>query len=152
MKKTILVASLTVIAMLGITSCKKEKMEKDAIAQTYTIALKANEVYTFTLPTNTRNDAYQFTTNATHASVSQIGKDADGNSIYTYTPALDYVGTDEVVLSNDQERAEHGNHPSKPKPALGVHPQGDCNGGGEEDHYIVTIHFVVDAATANRKK
>lgn len=149
MKRVMLLLTVAGFAAVSFSSCKKEEIEKAAITQTHTVQLKANESYTFVLPKNKRNDAYEFTTTASHASVSAIGKDASGNPIYQYTPEVGYVGTDQVVLSNDYEREEHANKPH-PRPLLGIgHPKGDCK-GGEEDHYIVTINFVVQSALESR--
>ena len=136
-KKLILLLSVASLVMVGTQSCKKkEGPPKPAIKQTVNTQLKANEAYTFTLPRNTRNDEYEITANASHASISKIGVDASGNYIYQYTPALNYAGTDQVVLANDEELREPQNHP---KP----HPHGGCNNGGQEDHYIVTINFTI---------
>jgi len=152
MKRRIVLLSIIALATASITSCKKEEQEKAAITQPYNIVLKANEAYTFTLPKNKRNDAYEFTTAAAHASISEIGTDASGNPMYSYTPELNYVGSDQVVLSNDYEREEHAHKPPhKPLLPLGPKPKGDCN-GGEEDHYIVTINFVVEQGSTARSK
>jgi hypothetical protein len=73
-----------------------------------------------------------------------VGVDAQGNQIYQYTPEENYSGTDLVVLSNDQERAEQGNRP--PHPRKGFHLRkkpGNCE--EKEEHYIITINFQIQA-------
>lgn len=132
--------------MTGMASCKKEKMPKAAITQTETVNLKANESYTFVLPKNLRDDPYEITSQAQHYSISEVGVNASGERIFQYKPAEGYIGSDQVVISNDEEREMHEMHPAGPKP-LGApgkkHPKGDCK-GGDEDHYIITINFVTE--------
>jgi len=147
MRKVVLLLAVASLAVVGMQSCKKEENEKPAIQQTMNVELKANESYSFVLPKNKRNDAYEFTTQASHSSISELGVDASGNRVYRYTPALDYYGSDKIVVSNDQEREEHHEKPKGPRPPFDGkhHGHGDCK-GGEEDHYIVTINFVVASA------
>jgi hypothetical protein len=149
MKKAAILFATTGLLLSGITSCKKEEQHRPPIQEALNIALKANESYTFTLPKNKRNDPYEIAQQAGHYSISAVGEDASGNRIYQYTPATDYTGTDEVVVANPKEEGEH--HPSPgehPKPGLFHHEHhGGCD-GGEEDHYIVTIHFTIENTTA----
>ena len=138
------------IVALSATACrKKEPTPKPAIQQTVNVALKTNEAYTFTLPKNKRDDAYEITSSAQHATISQVGKDAAGNQIYQYTPAANFSGTDQVIVGNDEELREHANHP-KPHPHLFPRPHphhGDCDKGGEEDHYVITINFTINTTS-----
>ncbi|HET6992161.1 MAG TPA: hypothetical protein VFJ43_12590 [Bacteroidia bacterium] len=152
MKNLFFVLTIASAAIVGMQSCKKEQqdLQKPAITQTENVQLRANESYTFVLIKNKRDDEYRFTTQAQHYSISTLGVDANGNRVYQYTPALNYVGTDQVVVSNDWERNEshdpHGNCTAGPPPppqGNGGPQGGNCN-GGEEDHYIVTINFVID--------
>jgi hypothetical protein len=146
MKKAAVLFALA-IAVIGIPSCKKEEERKPPINETIDVQLKVNEAYTFTLPKNKRDDAYDITEQTTHYTISSVGKDAQGNRIYEYTPSLNYTGTDHVVVSNTEEDAEHhGDHPgnchAKPGPCEHHEHHGNCD-GGEEDHYIVTINFTI---------
>lgn len=145
MKKTVLMLATAGALVAGMASCKKEKMPKEAITQTVTVSLAANEKYTFTLPKNLRDDAYEITDQAEHYSLSEVGVNTAGERVFNYTPAAGYVGNDQVVLSNDEEREAHKPHPKGPKfglPLPGRSHKGQCK-GGEEDHYIITINFVV---------
>ncbi len=145
MKKAILMLVAASAIIVGTTSCKKERMPKEAITQTETVNMNADESYTFTLPKNLRNDPYEITHEASHFSLSEVTTNASGDMVYKYTPANGYVGTDEVTLSNDQEREEHKGHPAGP--SQGGHHKGNCE-GGEEDHYIITIKFTVQRQQA----
>jgi hypothetical protein len=156
MKKLFFLFTITSVAVVGMQSCKKDEIEKAPITQTVSAQLKANESYTFTLTKNTRDDEYRFVTQAQHAKVSSLGVDAAGNRIYSYTPELNYVGTDQVIVSNDWER--DGAHPhndtcTDPPPQGNPPPHnGNCGKGGEEDHYIVTINFTINDAQTTAAK
>lgn len=146
MKKMIVVLASASALMTGMVSCKKEEMAKAAITQTETVNLKTNESYTFVLPKNLRDDPYEITSQAQHHRISEIGVNTAGERVFQYTPAEGYVGADQVILSNDEEREGHEMHPAGPKPAGAPrkqHPKGDCK-GGEEDHYIITINFTIE--------
>ena len=137
------------IAIFGVSSCKKERVEVEPITQTIEVTLKMNESYTFTLPKNTYDDAFGIATQAAHYAVSALGNDVAGNEVYRYQPAKDYKGTDTVVLSNPEEA--HGN--GAPHPTNGQHNGGVCAGNGgthahgahdeAETNYVITIHFKI---------
>ena len=147
MKKTIVMLVTASAMFVGMTSCKKERIPKDAIKETVNVSLKAGENYIFTLPKNLRDDPYEITSQAKHASVSEVGVNATGERVYNYKPSSGFAGSDQVIVSNDQEREEHENHSAGPPPPTGP-KKGACGNGGEEDHYIITINFVV-AGTIN---
>lgn len=142
MKKLILL--LSGITVLSTVACRKKEMPpKPAIQQTVNVQLKANEAYTFVLPKNKRNDEYEITSSAQHATISQLGVDASGNRIYQYTPVSNFTGIDQVIVANDEELRERHEHP---KPRFHLFPHhGDCDKdkGGEEDHYIITLNFTI---------
>lgn len=143
MKKWNSMLAIASFLVVGMTACEKGEEMEEAITQNVQVTLRMNEDYTFTLPENLRDDKYEITSPATHASVSVVGVDAQGNQIYQYTPEENYVGTDMVILSNDQEREEQVEHPSHPP--KGHRPKnkpGNC--GDKEDHYIVTIQFTIE--------
>lgn len=142
MRKTIAMLVMTSALLAGMSSCKKEETPKEAIKQTINVSLKNTESYSFILPENLRDDKYEITTSAGHSSISQVSINSEGKQIYKYTPATGYVGNEQVVISNDQEREEFGSHHHPGPPPSGPKP-GGCK-GGEEDHYIITINFVVD--------
>ncbi|MBC7864319.1 MAG: hypothetical protein IAF38_15175 [Bacteroidia bacterium] len=148
MKKTILILTIAGALVVNMTSCRKEGMRKSRkpIAETINVQMKVNEAYTFVLPKNMRDDSYYFIEQASHSSISALGKNANGDRIYQYTPALNYYGKDRVVVSNAEVEYQAQGSCWNPHPADA--PKGNCDGkGGEEDHYIVTINFDV----ANRQ-
>jgi len=131
----------------GMASCKKEPMPKEAITQTINVGLKSNENYTFTLPKNQEDDPYEITSQAKHFGISEVGVNTSGERVFNYTPSKDYIGSDQVIISNDREKTCQQMHPGGPQP-LGPppcgHQKGNCK-GGEEDHYIITINFVMQS-------
>jgi hypothetical protein len=154
MKKITLLLAAASLVVIGTQSCKKEENHKPPISQTLSIELKANESYSFTLPKNKRDDSYEITTQSNHYSISEVGEDASGNRIYKYTPSLNYVGTDQVVVANPKEDGqEHqGNCNGKPEHHLlpPPHKHQEVADGGEEDHYIITINFIIDNSSTNK--
>ena len=140
MKKSILIPALAAFALLSFTSCEKEKHEETVLEQSMDKVLKVNESATFTLPATT-DDEYKITTVASHAYVSKLSEDIEGNSIYVYTPEKDYAGTDLVVVSSVEEK-----HPKK----NGSHHGGASKGGGHcngnknsEQQVVVTINLTM---------
>lgn len=139
MRKLFFAVSVGAMLSLSLNSCSKKPMPEPAIKQTIDVQLSANQTYTFLLPMNIRDDAYEFTTQALHHELSILDVNASGQRIYQYTPAKDYFGFDQVVVSNDWEREEHeleGNHQGP--------PQGNCHEENEpEEHYIITFNFEI---------
>jgi hypothetical protein len=118
MRKLIFAVSVGAMLSMSLNSCSKRPMPEPAIKQTIDVQLSANQTYTFLLPMNIRDDAYEFTTQALHHELSILDVNAEGQRIYQYTPAKDYVGLDQVVVSNDWEREEHalnGNQQGPPQ-------------------------------------
>lgn len=148
MKKAALLLAFASVVTIGIQSCKKEEAPKPPVTETYNVSLKVNEAYTFTLPESKPDDAYEITNQSTHYSISEVGKNAEGKSIYQYTPAPGYTGTDQVVLSNLKEGQRPPHEKCGPKPLIPhKHPHGNC-GGDHEDHYIITINFTIEKSNS----
>ncbi len=146
MKKSIILLAITVLGIVGFQSCKKEEHHQPPVVTNLNIALTQNEAYAFTLPANTTPKPYRISNQAGHYTISFVSKDATGNEIYQYTPALNYNGTDKVTVENTKEGApDHGNG-------------GGCNhhqghGGHDDDDdevqaNIVNINFTIGTATS----
>ncbi len=131
-------------ATLTVVACRKEEQEVTVTTQEINMSLKQNEAYTFALPTGKCN--YKITTDAAQASVSLISKDANGNNIYSYTPKLNYIGSDNVSLSNKKEGECHSEHHH---PHLGL-PKQHCNENEHHEKTInnINIHFVIADASS----
>jgi hypothetical protein len=110
MKKTALIL-LSSIVLLVSASCKKTEVDVQPVTTTVSALLKTSETYTYTLPQNVSDDAFQITAPAGHSSMSQLTTNATGNLVYQYTPAVDFTGTDNVVISTVEE--EHNDKSGK---------------------------------------
>jgi hypothetical protein len=134
MKKLLFFIALSGFILGGLQSC--QKIDNEPLkSQVLTIHLKVNESFTFTLPA-TEDDDEQFRVigQANHFSQSSIVKSGSGEQVYKYTPALDYSGTDTVVLSNESDSNSNNggnNH---------------C-GDGDDELATITINFTMKAAS-----
>jgi hypothetical protein len=140
MKKNILqLCSLSFFVLT--TSCMKMDMPDKKVlqeTQSITVELLKNETYHYTLPQNQSDDAYQVTRQASHFSVSELG----ANEIYTYKPALNYVGTDDVTIANVEE--QHNNQGQCGNQQ--VHQNNNGCGNNHHDSEIertINIHFII---------
>lgn len=128
-----------VFAAFNWVSCQKES--ETLLTKEYTIRMTADSTYQFELPVDT-DDPFQIGTQALHASVSQLGVDANGKGLYTYKPDTAYVGEDLVILNTVEEshsgQPQHGAGP-------GPKPKGRCS--ESEYDYKITIRFVIDPVT-----
>jgi len=153
MKKTIILLAVAVLGIAGLPSCKKEKQPQPPITTNLNITLKQNQAYTFTMPANGTPLPYKITSQAAHYSISTVGKDANGNEVYQYTPELNYTGTDKVTINNlKEEGGSCGNG--------GPHPHGGpCGGHHGNDHdeddiqpNIVNISFNIGTSVNNTER
>jgi hypothetical protein len=111
---------------LLVISCQKGndcKPHDSKETQTINATLDKNTTYTFTIPANTKSNAYEISTQAVHASTSKLTTDAS-NTVYTFTPVIDYVGTDKVIISAAEQNHSGNNscgsnHPPKDNGACG---------------------------------
>jgi hypothetical protein len=158
MKHRILIPAFFFAALLVIAACNKKS---SPITQTIekTVNLGATETFTMTLPKS--EFPYEITTQASHAKVSAIAPDANGNLVYTYQ----YAGsgenllTDDVIIANPEKEGKcdgQHHHPgdSLPPPPPGPrhdslppppppHKKGKCD--HEQDTLrTIKIHFNIN--------
>ncbi len=107
------------LVLFAFQSCTKMQNQNITVTQTVSAKISANETYSFTLPANVSSHDFQITIAANHSIVSEIQKDANGNSTFIYTPVLNYTGADQITLStvNETETDMHN---------------GNCNGGNHD--------------------
>lgn len=146
MKKLIVALSLVTFITLSLSSCNKGD-STPLIQQKYTVQLAENEDYVFVLPESIRHDEYKFTTQASHYSISILGKNSKGDQIYQYTPMVNYMGVDRVVVNNGKDETQH--------PQCG--PNGNCQQFGncmgvQDSRYEITIDFVIGRSNLNASK
>lgn len=100
MKKLYFITIILLCMMIVFQSCSKQS--KDMIAPVsptvINVTIAPNQAYTFT-PQGSGNVAIE--KQASHYKISKAGPDEkSGQVVYQYTPAPDYIGKDEVVLSS----------------------------------------------------
>jgi len=136
-------------ALLSV-SCQKGndcKPHDQAETQTINAELDKNTTYTFTIPANTKNNAFEITTQATHASASKLTTDAS-NTVYTFTPSTDYVGTDKVVISTAEQHHSGNNSCGANHPPKG---NGNCGQHGASSMLYIINLTVNDVVSVNKK-
>lgn len=114
-----------VAMFFAVQSCQKAEVYQE-VALTQTI--NQNESYTFELPIT--DDPYRIITEAQHATISLIGVSAEGNPIYSYTPAADFIGTDSVVLQTYHNKEGKKGHHGKGKHRDEEDHTNNYSGGG----------------------
>ncbi|MEO6135917.1 MAG: hypothetical protein ABIP35_12235 [Ginsengibacter sp.] len=103
--KRIVTCFTLIIGLATISqSCKKANTNHsvtDPVKQPITETIKSNQKYQFDLGYFGREEVASISKQAIHFSFSSIDREANtGKLIYTYIPATDFVGTDEVELKS----------------------------------------------------
>lgn len=100
MKKLYFIAAIVFILFAGLQSCSKQSPDEIISSQSagniVKINLAPNQTYQLTLDNSVTASVSK---QAAHFQLSRTEVDAQGLLTYKYLPALDYTGTDEVVLS-----------------------------------------------------
>jgi hypothetical protein len=106
--------SLPALALMisVLTSCCKIHPPQDA-SQTITATINKNQSFQFDLGTVENTEGISIIRQASHYSISQIESGCFTSDMhYTYTPAKDFTGSDEVTitLADEKEHACNGHH------------------------------------------
>ena len=153
MKKLTYLIAVASASMLCFVSCDKDIFDKDdeetVISLTFNATVEFNGTYTFTLPENKSDDPFQITSQAAHFSSSQLVRTGNGDEmIYQYTPARDFSGSDQIVISTVEEKHD-GDHKGSVR-RDGGGGCGDHHGNGhrrkhheEEVEQIITINIAI---------
>lgn len=140
MKNYLSLFLLVVFASIVTTSCHKENSE---VIKTINVTLEPNQTYTYTIPAaGDADDIMVIAKQAIHYLTSTVAVDASRNATFTYTPAENYEGTDEVDVKNTE------NHPQNrltPPPHRGG---GNCQGKHHDDE--VTYIFKITIQNTNK--
>ena len=125
-----------IIAILITASCEKEK-KTTVISKTVNVSIDENKSYSYTIPhSGDGDDAMQIDMQAQHYAVSKVTS-VDDNTLFEYTPALNYSGNDEVHVTTFEGEHNGGNN---------NHQKGNCQGQGHdketETNYIFKITVV----------
>ncbi|MCX6351939.1 MAG: hypothetical protein NTX03_08750 [Bacteroidetes bacterium] len=132
MKKIYSILAVAVLLSGFLSSCEKE--ESEIVVKNINVTLNTNEAYSLDLGKIEKDEAPSISSEASHFSVSMLDKNASGNSIYVYTPALDYAGTDNVQIKvSENEEMEHhhkdADHHKDPK------DKADKDNHNDKDHH-----------------
>jgi hypothetical protein len=158
MKKITVILALMSTVLFLAPSCKKcdRDQQNQALTQTVTASINENTSYTFEVPASNNHNPFQIATQATNFKVSQIATTATGSVVYQYTPTLNYVGSDQVILSNESGPVM-GTPPPPPNGSnnmnggCGHNPPPQCNHGncpGHDDSMSITINITVKSTAA----
>ena len=140
MKKITGILFIAVAILFAIQSCKKE--DRDApVTKTIAVSLKANESYSYQIPkTGDADDVMQITKQAEHSLSSEVSPVANSeNTLFEYTPALDYTGNDEVQVTNVEVHNGNSGHSH----------HGNCSGGKDHHDETTTYAFKITIRSAN---
>ncbi|MEO5571633.1 MAG: hypothetical protein ABIT08_11855 [Bacteroidia bacterium] len=128
-----------------IASCKKEQDHHDnetVTSKVIDVTLNQNQSYSYTMQSNGDADnVMEISQQAQHALTCKISADGSRNTLFEYTPALDYTGSDEIQVNTIEDKQKDGNHGGN---------HGNCQGGHENDsetNYIFKITIVSSAAS-----
>ena len=131
MKKAIVISALMLTCLTVFESCKKSEDVVNSAATTteatVTVALKANQSYSYTLPANSDKKPYRILKASSQNATTEIVADASGNMQLVYTPALDFIGTDAIALTTMPADVFLGNTPPHHGEHYGGH-HGNCEG------------------------
>ena len=122
------------------SSCRKERMD-DGLVSTKTIyvEMNANDSYSTVIShAGDADDVMHITKQAANYSTSRVIPVANGNVVFEYKPALDFIGSDEVQISN--EEGSHGNA-----------GQGNCGKGKHHHDDVVVTIFKINIKGASTK-
>ena len=94
---TRIVLSLTLLLTLAVLlqSCKKDDLKEQTISAT----VKKNQVYQHNFGLIGIEDGFSVSKQPGRYLTSELSRDDSGNIIYTYQPAEDFVGRDEVEFT-----------------------------------------------------
>jgi hypothetical protein len=131
MKKIAAYMLASALIALG-SSCKKEQDE--TITKTFQVSLSPGQTYTTQVAqAGDEDDVLKITQQASHASLSEIAAISGSKDMtFTYVPAPQYTGTDEVHISG-MEGEHNGNG--------GGH--GKCSGHHDDQTTVYVYKFTI---------
>jgi hypothetical protein len=156
MKLKIMLPAICIATLLAIGACNKNS---NPVTQTIekTFNVGATETFTLTLPES--EFPYEIVSQATHAKLSTIAPDANGNLVYTYQylSSNETPLSDDVIIANVNEKCRRGpRHPGDslpppppphrhdsmppPPPPPPHHKKGGCN-HDQDTLRTIRLHF-----------
>ncbi len=140
MKNYLSLFLLVAFASLVTTSCNKGNSE---VYKTINVTLTPNQTYTYDITAaGDADDQMDIVKQASHYLTSTVAVGASNKTTFTYTPAENYEGTDEVQVKNVEH---HQQGSSTPPPHRGG---GNCQGKHHDDE--VTYIFKITIQNTNK--
>jgi len=98
--KTLMFA--TFIIASAFFKCSKDEDSESINTQAIATVIDTNEIYTFDLGYFGDEEGATISKQAIHYAVSKLVRDSASKIIYTYQPAKDYSGNDEVEITSSR--------------------------------------------------
>jgi hypothetical protein len=144
MKNLTLIFAISLTAVLFTSSCKKEDNKQNN--QVVNVTINENANYTYAAPTGNQGGNYTISQQASHyLSSSILPTMTASGTIYSYTPALNYVGGDQVVLSTSN--SQHNGGCGGNQNGNCSHHDNHCDHHDNDDNNTITINITVVAST-----
>lgn len=144
MKNLTLLFTIALTISLFTSSCKKEDDKQNN--QVINVTINENANYTYTVPSTSQGGNYSISQQASHYLASTIANVSGTTSMtYNYTPALNYVGSDVVVLSSSD--SHHGGGCQHNQGGNCNHQGGHCDHHDSDDNSTITININVVSST-----
>jgi hypothetical protein len=144
MKNLTLLFAIVLTTAMFTSSCKKEEGKQNNL--NVTVSINENSTYTFTLPPGLQGGNFTISQQASNYITSAVNPVSGTSAVnYTYTPALNYVGSEKVVLSASD--AHHGGGCQHNQNGNCNHQGGHCDHHDSDDNSTITINIAVVAST-----
>ena len=115
MIRTISLYASTLSLLIVLHSCKKEDTNPDT-GTIVSVTIKANQSYSYNLGSFGDEEGASINRHPMHYQVSSLERTLIwGQIYYRYQPALNYTGTDEVVI-----RSERGSNGASPNDSITI--------------------------------
>ncbi len=154
MKKITTIIALMSTVLFLAPSCKKcdRDQNNQVVTQTVNATIDENTNYTFSLPASNNSSVFQITSQAANYSASQLNTAAASGAVtYVYTPSKDFVGVNQIILSN--AIASSNGVSASPQNSGCNHGGGhQCNKGNDHDaddmpSMVITVNITVKSTT-----
>src|ERR1041384_1646387 len=120
MKNTLLLLALFA-SLFYLSACNKEKENKTTIvSKVINVDLDENQSYSYNMPpSGDADDVMIISVQSKHYITSKVTSDNLRNTLFEYTPALNYSGSDEIHITTMEGAHKDANHD---------HQHGNCSG------------------------
>jgi hypothetical protein len=133
MRKVYLVSAGFAMLSFLLSSCEKEEA---VVTKTINVELEANSTFSYTIPkAGDEDDVMQITQQGSHFLKSEVIESGPSAYKFSYTPALNFEGSDEVKVSTEEDRKSGNGH------------HGMCSGKGKDDETVYDFKITIRGST-----